>query len=427
MDPSLQLDRRTMLLASSAIGIEASGPCVRDLWSQPPTSREPKLVAGICTAYAKGLHADVLFGKILEGWRQDRGPGPNLKLASMYVDQFSQQDMARQMARQYAVPIFDSIEQAITLGGQHVAVDGVISIGEHGDYPYNSKGQQLYPRRRFFEAITDTFAKYKRVVPVFNDKHLGPQWEDAKWMVDRARQLRVPFMAGSSMTVGFRTPAVDVPIGCEIEAVVGIGYSGLDIYGSHALEFLQAHVERRRGAEQGVAWVQALQGKALWKLVDDGTVDGRLLDAALAVTPHQAGTDLRAHPDATLFLFRYLDGLQAAIFMLPSFCSGTAIALRMKGQSQTVATRFDERTEPRHPHFAYLLKAIERMFHSGKTTYPVERTLLTSGILDRALTSLSQNQRRLQTPELAIAYQPVHYPHAPLPSLDSDPLADLPG
>ena len=387
-----------------------------------PASTETKSVAAILTAYEKGLHADVLIGKILEGWKQDGGPGPALKLASMYVDQFTDRDMARAMSKKHNVPIFDSIEKAITVGGDQIPVDGVISIGEHGDYPWNELEQHLYPRRRFFKEITDTFVKYGRVVPVFNDKHLGPAWTDAKWMYDRAVELKIPFMAGSSMTVGARTPEISIPMGTDIEMAVGVGYSGLDIYGSHALEFFQCHVERRRGAETGVRWVQCLEGEAVWKTIDDGIVPQHLFDAAFAAVPHVKG-NARDDKQAALFKFEYNDGFRGSVFMLPEAGAGTSIAVQLKGQSELLATRFDEKAEPRHPHFAWLLKGIERMLHSGRPSYPVERTLLTSGILDRALTSRFRKHEKLMTPELAIRYQPVDYPHAPLPSLDSDPNA----
>lgn len=405
-------------------GVAACGVMSQRAIAAPAKPAGMKSVAAVVSIYEPKTHADVLIGKILEGWKQDGATGPALKLSSLYVDQVSDQDLSRKMAAKYNVPIFDSIEKAVTVGTDRIPVDGVISIGEHGDYPLNSKGQQLYPRRRFFREITDTFQKYNRVVPVFNDKHPGPVWADAKWMYDRAREMQVPFMAGSSLPLTHRKPELDIPLGSEIEAAVGIGYSELDRYGFHALECFQCLVERRQGAESGVEWVQYLEGDAMWKVLDDGFVSRDVFEAALAAVPKVRQGDVRDDPDAGLFLFKYNDGFVGALFMLQSV-NRTSVALKLKGQAKPAATQFEERTEPAHPHFAYLLKSIERMIHTGRPSYPVERSLLTCGILDRALTSRLQDGKKLKTPELAIRYQPVAYPHAPLPDLNSSPSQPL--
>ena len=314
------------------------------------------------------------------------------------------------------MPIFDSIEKAVTVGGKSIPIDGVLSIGEHGDYPTNELGQKLHPRRRFFTEITDAFAKYGRVVPVFNDKHLGPQWKDAKWMYDRALKMKVPFMAGSSLPVGFRSHRIEVPMDSEIESAIGIGYDGLDIYGFHALDCYQSFVERRRNAEKGVKSVQFLQGLAVWKAVDDGVVAKDMLAAAYAIVRKPDAKGMRTDEDAALFLFEYTDGFRGAQFMLNTV-NRTAVAVKIKGEKLLLATSFEERAEPRFPHFAYLLKAIETMIHTGRPAYPVERTLLAGGILDRALISRNREGKKLDTPELAIAYRPVEYPYAPQPDL----------
>ena len=397
------------ILSSAAFGESSTQPV------------KPKSVAAVVTVYGPGSHADVIVGKILEGWKQDGGPGPALKLAALYVEQFPSDDLSRSLARKHDVPMFESIEQTVTVGGNSIPVDGVISIAEHGDYPWNDVGQHLYPRRRFFEEITDTFRKHDRVVPVFNDKHPGPVWEDAKWMYDRACEMKVPFMAGSSLPVSFRKPDITVPMGSEIEAAVGIGYDGLDIYGSHALDSFQCIVERRRGVKTAVKSVQFFEGDAVWNVLDDGLVSRSLFDAAMSVVPRANGNvpNLQA-PHEGLILFEYEDGFRGAQFMLQSV-NRTAVAVRLKGQKKPMAMQFEERTEPRHPHFAYLLKGIEQMMHTGRPAYPAERAVLTSGILDRAIQSRVQGGRNLATPELAINYQPIDYPHAPNPKLTSRP------
>src|SRR5437763_11644720 len=152
-----------------------------------------KRVAGIVTEYRRHSHADVILGKILEGYFHDGRDMPQLRLVSLYVDQTPTGDMSRALAQKHGFTIHDTIEGAVTRGRKEIAVDGVLIIGEHGRYPTNERDQLLYPRRRFFEAVTNVFARYRRSAPVFNDKHLAATWTDARWMYDRARELHVPF------------------------------------------------------------------------------------------------------------------------------------------------------------------------------------------------------------------------------------------
>lgn len=413
-----QPTRRDFLRAS--VGAALTGTAAGALTAEQTPSAPTKLVAGVVTIYRPNSHADVILTKLMEGWKHDGGPGPALKLASVYIDQPDGSDLGKELCKKHGVPIFDSIEKAVTVGGNSIPVDAVLSIGEHGNYPLNDIGQQMYPRRRFMEEITATFVKHGRVVPVFNDKHLGPVWKDALWMYNRARELKIPYMAGSSMPVGFRAPEIAVPMGCEIESAVGIAYGGLEIYGFHALELFQYYLERRRRGESGVRSVRLLEGPALWNAVDNLPLSRECLDAAFAAVPKSGQPNMREDKDARLFLFEYADGPVGAVLYL-GCVHGTAVGIKLQGQAEPLATTFEERTEPRFPHFAYLLKAIEKMVYTGQPTYPVERTLLTSGILDRGLNSRAQGGKLIATPELLIKYQPVDYPHAPHVNLLAPP------
>jgi len=180
-------------------------------------------------------------------------------------------------------------------------------------------------------------------------------------------------------------------------------------------------VERRKGAETGVKAVQCLQGEAIWKALDLGRWSKPLLEAALARVPAHAAGDYRAltakADDAGVFLIEYRDGLPAAVALMNGWAhegdgGAFTFAAQVKGRDRPDATLFYLQQPEPFGHFAYLVKAIDNMIQTGHAPYPVERTLLTTGILDAILTSKAENHRRVETPYLAIRYQPTDWPFA---------------
>jgi hypothetical protein len=366
-------------------------------------------IAAVVTEYRPNSHADVIITKLLKGLPTDEGmQAPRCQIASLYIDQFPESDIGRGIAAEHEVPIYNSIVKALTLGGKDLAVDGVLLIGEHGDYAWNEKEQHLYPRRYFMEQICGVFAVSKRAVPVFNDKHLSYNWTDAQWMYQRARQLGIPFMAGSSLPVGWRSPWLEHPVGAPITEAVAIGFSGLDIYGFHTLEVLQCMIERRLGGETGVTAVTCLEGDAVWAAAEEGVWSRDLAEAACAQIPDKPDGRIEDHcSEPALFLVEYRDGCRGAVLMLNGYVHDLAYAARVDGRVE--ATEFHAQghggKDGAYAHFSYLALNAEEMFLTGKPQYPVERTLLASGVLEAALDSRHRGHLRIETPWLDVAYE----------------------
>lgn len=382
---------------------------------------EPKKVAVVTTVYRKWSHADVIAGKIIEGYNYDGRERPNLQVVSMYVDQRGPNDMSGRLAKQFGFRVYDSIAGALTLGGKELAVDGVISIGEHGKYPTSAQGQILYPRRRFFEEICKVFEKSKRSVPVFSDKHLAATWEDAKWMYDRSRELFVPFLAGSSVPVTWRRPNLRLPRNCPLTSAVQLCYGPFEGYGFHGLEGLQCMAERRQGGETGIKAVQCLQGEEMWKSLDQGRWSKEVLDAGTklvnAHSPRPLRESVGKDKEGGVFLVEYSDGFQGAVAMLNGWIyegeGGNMVwAGKLKDRAEPVATMFFMQQPDPFGHFTHLVKAIESMIQTGHAPYPVERTLLTTGVVEAIMRSKHEKGRRVETPHLAIKYQPADWPYA---------------
>src|SRR5262245_1171829 len=389
---------------------------------------EPKPVAVVTTIYFPRSHADVIAGKILEGLNYDGKNLYGLRVVSMYVDQFADKDMSRDLAKKHGFRLCKTIDEALTLGTDKLAVEGVLSIGEHGTYPKSEKGQTLYPRRMFFEEITKTFVRVKRSVPVFNDKHLAAAWDDAKWMYDRAGELMFPFLAGSTIPITWRKPDLALPKNCELTDAVMLGYGPFEGYGFHAIEGLQCMVERRKGGETGVKAVTALSGDAMWTALDRGEFSKEVLEESIRRAPAHAKGEYREltlkNKDAGVWVVEYRDGFKAAVAMLNGFLhegdgGAFCFAGQIKGEDKPRSCQFYLQQPDPYAHFGEQVKAIESMISTGHAPSPVERTLLATGITDTIMTTTQRSGKRVETSHLKVAYRPTEWSHAtgPIPKV----------
>jgi hypothetical protein len=401
------MNRRDFLIQAGSLTMAAFGShkAAGQLIAPPATDKK---VAAIVTAYHRYSHADNIVTRFMEGYSiVGKSYPPPCKVASLYIEQTPETDIGRPLAKQWGVPLFKTPAEALTLGGDKLAVDGVLLIAEHGDYPLSAKGQKLYPRRRFFEEVVKVFRSSKRTVPVFNDKHLAYCWADAKWMYDQHKELGFPMMAGSSVPVTWRRPELKPQSGIEWERVVAAGYghpSYAEAYGYHTLEALQVMTERRKGGETGVRTVQYLEGKDAWEAAKTGKWDRALLDAALDKVPERSkGKIEEEDANAIVYLIEYRDGLQTAVYISPRHCQEFAFAGRAKGTAGSLACWFDL-PKPQRDHFSFLAQAVAQMMVTGKASYPVERTLLTTGLVDALWESRLAGHKRIETPELAVKY-----------------------
>jgi len=362
-----------------------------------------KKIAAVITEYRVPAHADVIVGKFIKGFPTDDGLiEPQVDIVSMYLDQIPDNDIGLQVSKEYDIPIYQSISAALCLGGSELAVDGVLSIGEHGSYAYNEKGQHMYPRRFFFEQICGMFSTSGRSVPVFSDKHLSYNWRDSKWMYDRAQQLGVPFMAGSSIPLRWRDPWLEHELDAPIEDALVLSFGGIESYGYHGLEALQCMTERRSGGEAGLAAVQCLEGEAVWRAGADGLWSRELAEAAAAAGETASGSMEESCDNPAAFLLEFRDGFKATLLQLNGYAKEWSYAARVDDQILATGLRTHG---PPYPHFSYLGLNIEAMFLSGEPQYPVERTLLVSGALDALMDSRHRGHIRLETPHLDVAYR----------------------
>ena len=387
----------------------------------PPRRTKPasKKLAVVTTAYHYLSHAYHVCGRFLNGYLTNAGYHyPDYEIAGMYVAQQKANDLSRELSQKHGFKLFDDPAKALTLGGDKLAVDGVLLIAEHGDYPYNKRLQKLYPRYELFQKVAGVFEKSGKTVPTFIDKHLSYDRNKAVEMVATARKLGFPLMAGSSLPVTWRRPELELPLGGKIERGLVATRGEIEIFGFHGLEALQCMMERRAGGESGVRKVRCLQGDAVWDLLDRDRRWKDLLEAALSRSPSRNNGDIKENcrqfdPPAgrptflkgpIAFQIEYGDGAPALVLILNGHVDDTTFAGAVNGKSES--TLFYLPPPPGAAFLEALAIRIEGFLTSGRPPYPVERTLLTSAMLDGLLESRVKNGQEIDLTSIVAKYTP---------------------
>jgi hypothetical protein len=415
----LRYSRRKFLASAAALtlgsGLPAKAGASASAVAPSHTGRAPLAVLG--TVYRPLSYLYHLAGRFLHGYPRDgRLHLPAQYVHSLWLDQTPENDLSREVCRSFDIRRARTVRDALLDADGGLAVEGVLIVAEHGNYPRNDRGQILYPRYEIFEQVVETFCRVGRTVPVFVARHLSYDFVRARRMVDWAEELGFPILTGSTLPTTWRRPELQLPPDSPVRQALVAAYGPMEVFGFDALEALQCMVERRRGGETGVAAVTCLNGNSVWRAAEDGLWHRHLLDAALARSESANLGDVRDNAGSialpgmpagppVAFLIEYGDGTRGTVLLLNGHLQDFVFAADTTSVLQPISCLFHLPPPPGARHFNGQVAAIEHVVSTGQSPQPLERTLLTTGVLAALMESHARRGERVETPDLGIKYQ----------------------
>ena len=415
MEPNSLFTRREMLGITGMAGLAALTGIVPDAVAQT-TQKRPRIACLVSFWGLPTSHADWIVNKLIDGyWWLGAHTPSQVDVVSAYINQFDTSLLGQKVCKAKNIPIFKTVGEAVTLGGKKLAVDGVVIVCEHGNYPTDLKGHWLLPRWWIYQQVIRVFEQSKRSVPVFNDKHLSYNWDDAKWMFDKSRELNFPLSGGSSIPVFFRKPEIELAIDTPIKNSIVVASSPDEGAIFHCIDVLQAFVERRKGGETGVKSVQSIRGPETWKWVEQNPWAANLLEAVRKNFDLKPGY-FQEGRRPNLCIVEYNDGTNGAVI------SGEGVGWTYAGEIEeqkdpTIVSMLDfpGPISQYHATNAFAHWIIEMML-TGKEPFNAERLLLSTGITNHYMDSNWENGhysavgRRIETPYMNMKYHSTHGP-----------------
>jgi hypothetical protein len=354
-----------------------------------------KRIALLVDSWYPWSHADVIGMRILEGYRLgDRRVASPLTIAAVYAEAPRPDDRARALAARYGFRLASSIADALLEHGR-LAVDGVV-LAPRINPPEGQEVPSPTPRLRAVREVFSLFERTGKRVPVFLDKLVAENWADSRAIVAEARWLGVPLMGGS--VLGYAPLDRPVRPG-KVEVAVAAASTPYWAFAFHAMEMLQAYLERRGPRETGVRSVREV-GAGYWSLPERERwgvpILQRLIGEARTRKP-------RGPADTRAVLVEYVDGTRAALVLVGEAFDDAEFLLGARLADGTVTTGGLVLPGEPFDHFGYLVHALAEFFTTGKPPVPVERSLLTTGVVLQWERSRLSG-RLVEDPSLAIAY-----------------------
>lgn len=344
-----------------------------------------KRIAFLVESWYPASHADVIGSRFLEGYRVGGTayPAP-FTIVSVFSNAPRPSDRTRQVADKYGIKVAGSIAEALLddprSARPRLIADGVL-IATREDPPRT--GGQLAsptPRLQTLREVMRILDQVGERVPIFVDKMLAGNWEDAQAIITEANRRSLPLMAGSVLPFA----PLDRPVARPTSNTVAVVIASTPYwaFAFHAMELLQGYLEQRAAEETGIRSITEV-GTGYWSLPDRARWGGPVFDTLLASarTRTRGSGSASAAPGSTVILIQYNDGSRGVLALVPRMFDDAEFLLGAQSGDGTIATGGVVLPGPPFDHFGPLVHAITEFFNTGRSPVSVYRTLLTTGIV----------------------------------------------
>ena len=238
----------------------------------------------------------------------------------------------------------------------------------------------------------------------------------ARALTDLARSRQIALLAGTPMAVTWRLPAVPIPKASTIRRAVMVVQGTAPGAELHALDGLLPILEPRAGGESGVRHLQLLEGREVWRAGDRGGWSPRLLAAAISRSNSPQGDPMLDGRTQDLFglglipklarsprawILTHADGCTSALLVLDGVVNDFNYAVELADGGVHSAQLF-RAPPPAEHHFSLLAAVVEEFLQSGRPAWPIERSLLTAGLLETMSRPGSRRPGGVATPDLTV-------------------------